>query len=459
MEVSPQSLSAALSRGLDVAFNSFSPGSHRRSHPNLHHLSFAPLAPKYPVSPSDYNQYVDPTTNTLHSSASLSHITDLPSSPGLLSVPTTPGGSRSVRSSHGTRRIKSNVQFDKAGARINPSLPSGAVTSAGLGGKVSSNDSSTRKSTINMSDPSWLIQTGLHLTDSSRESKGQSWLSKRASSTSLHGLDSPSAISRVSGSHYFMPGDINRPSRSTRVTPASSRRQSRNRAPGTAKRRDLKMTSMPPNDLPPLMTSPQAISGEAPTTSADPSSTRNKIRSFASMQPNWTDPITQAEALAETEIDLQSIYQSADEDLFSDVDDGTLDDEYQDAKEAEREIQAQVKAGRGFILGRWVDNVVDTLLMLEDEGDGDQLDNDDDSDNRAGQARLRKEVAQEERQDLDASSGARTGTKVAGRQDAAEVEETETDPLADMETPPENPTSVWDDVKYVGKLIWNTPVL
>src|SRR4051794_22461548 len=35
--------------------SAFAPGAHRRSHPNLQHLSLAPLTPKYPINPSDYD--------------------------------------------------------------------------------------------------------------------------------------------------------------------------------------------------------------------------------------------------------------------------------------------------------------------------------------------------------------------------------------------------------------------
>src|SRR3978361_1969865 len=39
--------------------SSFAPGSHRRSHPNLQHLSLVPLTPKYPIDPADYSAYFD----------------------------------------------------------------------------------------------------------------------------------------------------------------------------------------------------------------------------------------------------------------------------------------------------------------------------------------------------------------------------------------------------------------
>lgn len=282
--------------------SSFAPGPHRRSHPNLHHLSLAPLTPKYPIDPADYSAYFDPSTSELLTSTSISQIASLPSPGGIL---TSHSAVHSRASSRNRLRKKTrsavSVQAPASHAHFHSSLtPSGALTSEGFGYKTS-------KSGLHLpvSDSSWLIQTGLALTEGSRESKGQSWLSKRDSSTSLHS-----------------PADERLQARSGRATPSISRRSSRT---GKRSRRSLAIT--------PALQTP--VDEEA--------------------APDWADARTQAEIAAQVESDL------ADE--FDDDPYGVLDFEAQFDSEDEEDVRREISKYR---LGRWMDGVVDVFLRLED---------------------------------------------------------------------------------------------
>ncbi|KKY23921.1 hypothetical protein UCRPC4_g02734 [Phaeomoniella chlamydospora] len=432
MVTSPGSSSLSLSRVGDPGFNSFTPGSHRRSHPNLHHLSFAPLTPKYPISASDYDAYIDPLTETLHTSASLSHISSLPGPAGVLSVPHTPTGSRSPRRL--SRRVQSNIHLDNIGTLASSSIPSGAVSSAGLGGRFHrTSGHGHRKVHSHISDPSWLIHAGLLLTDSSRESKGQSWLSKRDSSTSL--VTSPAITTTTSRSGYFTPvgGNGTHEPRSARETPSSSRHHSRVRSAGGISRRDLRMTSLP---------------SKADATAQSP---HHKLH----VQPNWTDPAIQAEALAsQRESDSSSDTTSEDSESESS----------EMEQEAEREITQQMKAGRGFIFGRWVDGLVDTLLMFEEE----EEENDEEDDNETNTNNTNHNIQDKTKSQTSQQSNVtiqdrqKPNPQTATKSNNLSSSSSTTDPSeSDSNIPPapENPKSIWEDVKYAGKLIFSTPIL
>ncbi|EXJ85882.1 hypothetical protein A1O1_06251 [Capronia coronata CBS 617.96] len=311
--------SPALSRS-----SSFAPGPHRRSHPNLHHLSLAPLTPKYPIDPADYLAYFDPSTSELHTSASISQIASLPSPGGILTTTTTTGGdSRSAahsRASSRTRKLKNKtIEKTRSALSVPPhasasstttahassihegvpfylNTPSGALSSDGFGQKHHAGLN------VHTSDASWLIQTGLTLTEGSRESKGQSWMFKRDSSTSLH-----------------TPTDERLAWRSGRATPSVSRRSSHKRS-----RRSLAMTPAPATPV------------DEPT-------------------PDWADDHTQAEIAAQIESDFTD---ELDEDPY-----GLLDFEGQFDSEDEEDVRQEISKYR---LGRWMDGVADVFLRLED---------------------------------------------------------------------------------------------
>lgn len=176
--------------------------SSRRSYPNLHNLSLAPLSSKYPLdgsappSPSEGEARTPRTSYIAQKSA--------PTTPGILSLSQSRSGSR-----NGRRRSKGYV-YD--GYFLNPDVPIRDVgdipkaksTSAMLPG-VSFADQPherhhRRKGTAPLplrappvrhhtseGNDEWLHRAGLAIAGETRDSKGQGWLVRRESSTSLVG--------------------------------------------------------------------------------------------------------------------------------------------------------------------------------------------------------------------------------------------------------------------------------
>ncbi|KAL2408237.1 hypothetical protein ABEF95_002425 [Exophiala dermatitidis] len=383
--------------------SSFAPGPHRRrSHPNLHHLSLAPLTPKYPIDPADYSAYFDPSTSELHTTASISQIASLPSPGGILSSSANHSATHSRASSRTRQKHKPNTnnstnsntrltlsvppssahhhgdqghhyyrdhQHNYHSHHLHPgtSTPSGALTSEGFGHKQQQQHQNHGLN-IHTSDPSWLIQTGLTLTEGSRESKGQSWIFKRDSSTSLH--------TPVEERDRL-------PLRSGRATPSISRRSSQRRS-----RRSLAMTPAP---VTPSMDEPA---------------------------PDWTDDHTQAEIAAHIESEFTD---ELDEDPY-----GLLDFEGQFDSEDEEDVRQEISKYR---LGRWMDGIVDVFLRLEDF----------------------PESSQHHPPDLEAAipSPAPAPPVVSAKdEDAASVAS-----ITSVEPPPEKPNGLWDDVAWFGRLI------
>ena len=390
----------------------FSPGPHRRSHPNLQHLSLAPLTPKYPITPSDYAAYVDPDTSQLHTSSSLSHIASMPSPSGILSRGDDRGSSR-------TRHQKSK---SSASIHVASHTPRGALTSQGFGGQMTDPADLQKRQYVmgthlgpKRNDSSWLLQTGMALTEGSRESKGQSWLSKRASSTSLQSTtleDYPNFNYAQAG-----PGP---------GTPSHSRRGSRDRRKS---RRELAMT-------------PAARSASSAAAGNDPQPHREISTSAAShdhaeFEPDWVDSQTQAEIAADLEMELAG--ELEDEELYSDDGDrfDSLDFEGQGADDEEKEIQQALRT-RGFGLGKWVDGVVDVFLKMDD-ADEDELD------------------AKQDRLDYEGVAFPEEGNKDSDlpRQPSTEdMDDVVSDD--DMEPAPQNSKTVWEDLVWFGRLVLRT---
>ncbi|ETN45986.1 uncharacterized protein HMPREF1541_00168 [Cyphellophora europaea CBS 101466] len=408
----------------------YAPGSHRRSHPNLSHLSLAPLTPRYPIDPADYLAYTDPTTSTLHTSASISHIASLPSPGGILSntSPTTPR-SRATSRTRLKRKAKSHVSVvlpqtqteGDAGGLLQPSslVPSGAVSSAGYGHSVlraAAQQPKTSKSHTHLSrlsvkrDASWLVHTGLALTESGRESKGQSWLGKRDSSTSL------AALSTVSVSVLGSPSEERREGfvRSGRQTPGGgSRPVSRSRR----SRKELAMTSV------------AVLAGDGAYASG-----------IDGVEPDWADKETQAE-LAANEVgwdgevlrEEEAEDDEEDEDPYGELNfDGHFDTESDilDEEEVRRELN---KGG----LGKWIEGVVDVFLMLEDD--------------------VPEDFDAESRQGLEQS---RTLAGESARRGPSEDQQEDVKPAwddgreeQDIEPPPQQPQGMWDDVRWLSNVV------
>ena len=397
----PESQFPTLSRS-PSATSPFAPGAHRRSHPDLKHISLTPLAPKYPITPSDYNAYHDPNTDTLHTSSSLTKLTSLPSSGGILT------NSPSLSRTNSTTRLKRAKK-----SRVHIQAPEGAVSSAGFGGAMKQSASALKlRISTSKPDPSWIVQTGLALTDSSRESKGQSWIAKRDSSTSLHAPYLDGADEQLERER---PG---RTPRSVYTTPNTSRRGSRERR---RSRRELAMT-------PAAMTSAGTHDDEQYGHGTDdPRSSRMIVTAasshganYSNVRPDWTDGKTHAETAADIEAEMAeeldddgAIYEDEEEHWkrgrYDELDfDGQGDDE-------EEVIRAVNE--RGYGVGKWVDAVVDALLRIDTQ----------DEDEEKGLGNAAEKLAKKP----PPTTEDKENTKHLEQEDA--VSET------DIETPPENP--------------------
>jgi hypothetical protein len=267
--------------------------------------------------------------------------------------------------------------------------PSGAVTSLGYGHSalrpLRANSQSNLRAITKDGDASWLVQTGLILTESSRENKGQSWLSKRDSSTSLAG---PSAVTSPL-EESFSPV-------SGRATPNRSRGPSRSRR----SKRDLLMTS---------------VSVDQPD--------------VEDIQPQWADKETQAEYAASVPNYFQTVAQDeapeeVDADPYEDMDfEGQFDDgsDIVDEEAVRRELTSSG-------LGRWFDGMVDVFLMLE----GDVQD------------------------PVESPDALATSTHEPADVECPENPQMHLEDTEFVEPPPENPRGVWDDLRWLGRLVART---
>ncbi|KAH0543846.1 hypothetical protein FGG08_001885 [Glutinoglossum americanum] len=139
----------------------------KRSTTSLNHLSLAPLTPKFPIGDEDeLPDFSDPRGRSSYiegksKPANMERIIEAPTTPRILSR-----NSSSVR----LTRTKQNA------------IPKSKSSSQLLG-----NGYQQRKSRKNLNAPSseWLERAGAIISSETRESKGQSWLVSRASSTSL----------------------------------------------------------------------------------------------------------------------------------------------------------------------------------------------------------------------------------------------------------------------------------
>ena len=168
------------------------------------------------------------------------------------------------------------------------------------------------------------------------------------------------------------------------------------------------------------------------------------------MQAQWTDP----QSVAEQE-SLRSPHAGEVDDL-NDNEDEVFEDapvSVEEEREEEIEIQKQFRE-KGFVFGRWVDRVVDTLLMFEEDGD---------EDFSASTSQIGEDEGVVRGVRLTESSGDGESEEDGGKKSGERVEirgvKVEGDALHDMEAAPENPESVWEDVKWFGRLVWGTPVV
>lgn len=374
------------------------------------------------------------------------------------------------------RRVKSGVNI----AAADGAAPSGAVSSSGFGysgelrplAQVSSDGMRGTRSHVQLStaaaamargfevdESSWLVQTGLALTESSRENKGQSWLGKKESSTSLAGLVSTpvspveergrgagigglSFINNTYGSGSASGLNVGAYVRSGRATPNRSRVNSRHGS-RRGSRRTLAMTPASPVVERSTYSEPKA----APAKQEE-----------EDVQPDWADADTKAEALQQrqpsgyfSKLLGTSAPQDDTENRFYDLEEEIYDDEFVDDDDPyeniqlaehfdngsdvldEEEVRREIK--KTGVMGKWFDGVMDAFLMLEDgDGEGDFFDDKDEDEKRRTMSNAAEEGT------ASGSAPKTGGDDVDGK-------------AIDVEAPPDQPQGVWDDVKWLGRLV------
>jgi hypothetical protein len=224
----------------------------RRSYPNLHNLSLAPLSSAYPLDASEPPSPIEGTVTTPRTSYIAQK--SAPTTPGILSLSQSRSSSR-----NGRRRAKNPVAYDSyfvptdGASRDVADMPKAKSTTALMPppgvkfvDQVREERHHTRKRTAPIplrlplvrhhtseANDEWLHRAGLAIAGETRESKGQSWLVRRESSTSLvdnrdeyetHPSHDGKHMALLSGEHL---GDLDFPTFTLRMSRSGSRIQSR----------------------------------------------------------------------------------------------------------------------------------------------------------------------------------------------------------------------------------------
>ncbi|KAE8453047.1 hypothetical protein EG329_012234 [Mollisiaceae sp. DMI_Dod_QoI] len=164
---------------MDVAYNQHSPHSRHnsRSHTNLNHLTLAPLTSRLPLSDPD----------ALPESPHVSYIEgrSAPTTPSILSRSSSRLSIRKpVNLSIPKSKSSTHLLASRKQPRSGPTTPGGTKLRKGT---TRDEFNLSTLSARDRNDSDWLLRAGAAISSSTRESKGQSWLVSRASSTSLTG--------------------------------------------------------------------------------------------------------------------------------------------------------------------------------------------------------------------------------------------------------------------------------
>ncbi|KAJ5143958.1 uncharacterized protein N7515_002745 [Penicillium bovifimosum] len=338
----------------------------RRSYPSLNHVSLAPLTPRFPIDDDDTDalDYFNHRDND--SPGSGTRTPPAPSYLASVSVPSTPPILSHSRSNSRTRHHVRSKSSTRPGPASDTNLVNHNLTHplhhAKSHKKQPSSISSTqgRRQPLDTyvtqrpkSDAEWMLRAGIALASSTREEKGQSWLTKRETSTSL---DPPDETVRH---HKRTKSGSSRKSRSGASTPAFSRAASR-RSSRRGSRAGLTMTTLPTTER--ALGSPGPGTGTA-TGTASPTDGRSVLL------PDFVDERIRAEMaslqnrrLADEDEGFWHGEDDEDESecSYSDGSDETSDDfDEADLQRLTRE--------RGFGLGSWFDRLVGWTLFGVEE--------------------------------------------------------------------------------------------
>jgi len=410
----------------------------RRSYPNLHNLSLAPLSAKYPLDASAPPSPDEPAVRTPRTSYIAQK--SAPATPGILSLSQSRSNSRTRSSRH---RSKPIYAYD--GYFVNPDHPvrdTGDIPKAKstntLHPGVSFADEPlgnekrhhVRKATAPLplripfvrhhtteADDEWWHRAGLAIAGETRDSKGQGWLIRRESSTSLVQDDDhatshdPKRMALLSGENL---GDTDFPTFSPHMSRAGSRYQSRvgSRVPSARQsRRGSRVGSRA--DL--LMTA-----------GSNNASARHSLDlpSFDSrfMEPDFVDENDEAES-------------SGDE-----------------------EEVARLARERGFGLGSWMDKLIGwTLFSVDEDGEASEDEDDEDGGDKSflpenmtrDELRLRREVEAKRRKLEREAIVAASALKAREKQNTdPEAEEGSRPSTSDTQSPPEDGGG-WQDAAWL----------
>lgn len=173
---------------MDVAYNQHSHAARRknRSSTNLNHLSLAPLTSKLPIDNDDFLEQYQQQFE--HVSTSYLQGKSAPATPRLISHSPGPHPARAATvtgtgMNHSRGKSAPAARLPKSKSTTHLGSKSGAASPTH---KRRSAAAAAADNERNLSD--WLLRAGALISTETRESKGQSWLVSRASSTSLTGL-------------------------------------------------------------------------------------------------------------------------------------------------------------------------------------------------------------------------------------------------------------------------------
>lgn len=179
---------------MDQAYNAHQARRKNRSSTNLNHLSLAPLTTKLPIHDSDmiYSELsIPPSYSTSYMQGK-----SAPTTPSLLArSPVRPisTSKKGTSSSYGHGAASPSIAKSKSATNLSSTRPkSGATTPGGYrrgSRRDPVRDAPTSAAAPARVDSDWLLRAGVLISSETRESKGQSWLVSRASSTSLERLD------------------------------------------------------------------------------------------------------------------------------------------------------------------------------------------------------------------------------------------------------------------------------
>jgi hypothetical protein len=160
------------------------------------------------------------------------------------------------------------------------------------------------------------------------------------------------------------------------------------------------------------------------------------VRDVNDVLPQWDDPSSQAELAAQLREDFGPM--EDDEEFDEDEDPfGELDFEGHFDSEEEEELRRTIS---GYGLGRWMDGLVDVMLRLE--GDFEEP-----FSPQGNNARIvgGAEVENEDDLNYEAAALAREADALNAQPEVAFG--------GDVEPPPEQPKSVWDDAAWFARLL------